>query len=145
MSTHTWHNYGYGICINELTIESVDRVEKLLSLAPIFRDKVHCHFEKLGISNPNVDDYDEYDDEYCLGFTTILYEVIKEAEGIEFLPCEDYYCCRYLIYPPNYPWRIDETDLSLTEDRIKDILNKYVSIITDSPIEIGYESVENGG
>jgi len=145
MSFYTWHNYGYGICVNNLTINSVERVEKLLALAPEFRKQVHNQFKDCDIDNPTIDDYEECDGDRYLGFATILSEVIYEAEGIELLPCDDFNSCRYLIYPPIYPWQMNEIDLSMTEEKIDELFQKYISIITDTPIEITYQEVENGG
>ncbi len=45
MSYHTWHNYGYGICVDEMKVDSVERIEALLALAPQYRDKIHDWFE----------------------------------------------------------------------------------------------------
>ena len=34
MSYSEWHTYGYGICVSDITDESVERLQKLISLAP---------------------------------------------------------------------------------------------------------------
>lgn len=38
-----------------------------------------------------------------------------------------------------------EYERHLTEEKIEEILNRYVSVLTDTPPDIGYQSVENGG
>lgn len=145
MSYRPWIDYGYGICVSYIEVDSVERLEKLLSLAPKFHSDIQDYFKECGITEPTVDDYIEYDDQYCLGLATILKEVIQEAEGIELCACDEYDGGNYLIYPPLYPWQMTEKDKPLTEELLNELFWKYVSILTDEPIDIDYQSVENGG
>ena len=39
MSYSTWHNYGYGICVDDINIQNVERLRALLELAPKFKAK----------------------------------------------------------------------------------------------------------
>ena len=34
MSYHTWHDYGYGICMDEIKIDSAERIHKMILKAP---------------------------------------------------------------------------------------------------------------
>ena len=34
MSYHTWHDYGIGICMDEIKIDTVERIHKLIQKAP---------------------------------------------------------------------------------------------------------------
>ncbi len=145
MSYHTWHNYGYGICTDELVIDSVERIEALLSLAPQYRAKIHDWFEDCEITEPTVDDYWEFDQDYHLGIATIMREVIEEAEGVEFLACDDFDDKAYLVYPPSYPWNLRKGEESLTEEAIVKILSKYINIVSDTEVDIEYQSIGNGG
>ena len=36
MSYISWHNYGYGICTDDITERSIERLKNLLALAPEF-------------------------------------------------------------------------------------------------------------
>lgn len=95
---------GYGVCINELDVNSIERIEALLDYAPITRKRIKETFAENGIITPTLDDYDEYDDgETFCGFAGILQDVILE---------------------------------------IKDILNEFISVITDSEIRIGTQVVK---
>ncbi len=38
-----------------------------------------------------------------------------------------------------------EQERNLTEQRIAEIISRYVRILTSEPIDIDYQSVENGG
>lgn len=142
MPFETWHNYGYGICTDEIDGNTtVERVENLLACAPIFRNKLHSYFENEGSVLETVEDYTEYG---AYGLAYILQEVIEEAEGIHFASCDNYDAECYLIYAPRYPWQITEKDASLTKEKIREILNKYVSILTDTEISVDYQVIENG-
>ncbi len=145
MSFQTWHNYGYGICTDDISCNSVEKMQDLLRFAPKFRESLNKWFVEAEIDEPSYDDYIESDQDYSLGLATILYEVIKEAEKIEFLACDDFNGKNYLIFPPIYPWDIARKEKRLTEKKIQKILRKYIAILTDEEIEITYQSVENGG
>ena len=146
MSYHTWHDYGYGICTDGIeSSTTVERIETLLSHAPEFRDVIYSWFKVAEIEEPTVEDFADYDEDYRHGMAFLLKEVIKEAEGVEFTSCENFNCERFLIYTPRYPWEITVKDLSLTKEKIEEILKKYVSILTDEKIDIEYQEVENGG
>lgn len=145
MSYRTWHHYGYGLCTTGLKIDSVERIEQLLACAPEFAKKVHEYLEWNDMSVPTVEDYLEYDDEYCLGIATILREVIYEATGIEFEAVDDFDGKDYLIYTPTYPWWMPEKDKELTQEKVAAIFVKYVSIVTDTDIVLDYQEIANGG
>lgn len=63
----------------------------------------------------------------------------------DFVACDGYDAMKYLLFCPSYPWHITEYERHLTEEKIEEILNRYVSVLTDTPPDIGYQSVENGG
>lgn len=87
----------------------------------------------------------EFDRDYYLGLATILQQVIEEADGLCLTACDDSSGRTYLIYQPRYPWEITEKELDLTEDKLNELFSRYVSILTDDPIEIDAQEVENGG
>ena len=64
---------------------------------------------------------------------------------LELLYCDDLNGKDYLIYPPQYPWQITDADREMTEERLRTIYAKYVSILTDRAVAVDYQSVENGG
>ena len=41
MSYTSWHNYGYGIRVDDIVCSDVERLEQLLTTAPDFSAKLH--------------------------------------------------------------------------------------------------------
>lgn len=145
MSFQTWHNYGYGICTDNIKTRDVERLKELLLLAPIYNAKIKKQLSETGGKAPDWEDYMECDQDYNLGIATILREVIEETEKISFLACDNFNGEAYLLYPPQYPWEFTDIERGLTKDQVADVIRHYVGILTDEPIEIDSQSVENGG
>ena len=80
-----------------------------------------------------------------LWLPTILRRPIDEGEGLRLTACDDLECRTYLIYQPQYPWRITEKERDLTEERLRELFQRYVGLLTDEIIDIDYQSAENGG
>lgn len=145
MSYSTWHNYGYGICVDDINTQDVERLQALLELAPEFKAKIDGWLSEREIQEPSWDDYMEFDQDFQLGLATILKEVITEVEGIVLTACDDHDSKDYLLYQPMYPWNITDADPGMTEEKVAGIFRHYVSILTEVPIDIDYQAVENGG
>lgn len=145
MSFHTWHIYGYGVCTDEIGDVTVDKLKKLLTFAPKYEANINEWLQDCQIDNPTVEDYYEYDQDWCLELATILKEVILEAEGIDLTACDDCVGSKYLIYEPRYPWVLTEQDKLVTRDRLDEVFTKYISILTEKVPFVDYQSVENGG
>lgn len=79
-----------------------------------------------------------------LGLASILKYVIQEAEGLELVACDNYDDELFLIFTPQYPWRMTEQEKLVTEEYLNDLFAKYVDILTDKEIDIDYQTVENG-
>lgn len=145
MSFQTWHTYGYGVCVDDISGFTVEKLQKLLSLAPKYEANINEWLQKNEIDNPILEDYYEYDEDWCLGLATLLKEVILEADGIDLTACNDFDDNRYLIYEPTYPWGRSERDKAMTRERLDEIFTRYIAILTDEIPQIDYQSVENGG
>ena len=149
MGYQTWIDYGYGVNASAIPDSSVEQLRALLNHAPQFRAQIEEWFTQMEIAEPTYENYMEYFEHDTLGLPAglafILSKVILEAEGIELLACSNFEGDQYLIYLPSYPWTLAEADKTLTQERIDEILTRYISILTDEPIEIDYQSVENGG
>lgn len=147
MSYTTWHNYGYGIRTDAIET-TPERIEQMLALAPKYAAKIHASFADCEIAVPTVDDYietaGEFDCGYC-GMASLMKGVIEEAECIKLIACDDCGCRNFLIYPPRYPWRITEKDMTLTEEGLRQIFAKYVNILTEQVLDVDYQEVEKGG
>lgn len=103
MSYHTWHNYGYGICVDDIQEQSVQRLQALLKLAPKLDGKIRAWLSGLSVTEPDWDDYMEFDQTFYLGLATILQQVIEEVDGLCLTACDDSSGRTYLIYQPRYP------------------------------------------
>jgi len=145
MSYTSWHNYGYGIRVDDIACSDVERLEQLLALAPEFSAKLHRWLSENEITAPTWDDYMDYDQDFYLGLATILKEVIEEAEGIPITACDGEDSVAYVLYQPNYPWELADRERNLTEQQVAEIISRYVRVLTSEPIEIDYQEVENGG
>lgn len=145
MSYTSWHTYGYGICVSDITDESLERLQKLVSMAPKYEKRIQEWLDSCKISEPAYEDYMEFDQEYLLGLATILKEVILETEDIELEACDSHDGTEYLLYMPDYPWNRGNHRQLMTEDAVVRLFKKYVSILTDEAVEVDYQSVENGG
>lgn len=146
MSYKTWHEYGYGIIVDDIKHTSVDKILKLVHMAPKFeKDFLQWIDESYG-ETITVDDIMEYEDDSCYrGLGPIIRNVINEVDGIDFYVCEDFDCRQYLMYLPTYPWYMKENEYKFSEEDIANIFRKYVSIVTDDVVEIDYQECENGG
>ncbi len=145
MSYSTWHDYGYGFCTDEIEVESVAQLEELLSRAPEFRKKIHEQLADCDISEPTVEDYYECDEDYHYEIAGILSAVINEATGIGVFACDSSSSERYVLFPPIYPWKLDDRDRTVTIEELEKVYTEYVSIISNVKLNFDYQSVENGG
>lgn len=145
MSFETWHDYGFGFCVDNITT-TAEKINKLISYAPEFEKVVKEYFSNLGILNPSMEDFEDLDQDFMNGLAYIIVEVIMEAEDILLLHTCDYNGCRYVILTPSYPWaKVSEKHKNLTLNSLTDIYKKYISILTDEEIDLDYQSVENCG
>lgn len=148
MSYHTWTTYGFGFCVDDIDTTP----EKLLKLAAMKPDVIKDIREYLSnIFNGEeykdeeltMEDFDDLEGDYCeRGVAYVLCHVIDE---IRVIFADDYNGTPYILYCPRYPWNIKEHEKNLSENDVIKIFAKYVNILTDKPIEIDYQSVENGG
>lgn len=148
MSYHVWTTYGYGFCVDDIKTTP----EKLLKLAEMnpavlkdVREYLNEYFDGEGYKDEELEmsDFDDLEGEYCeRGVTYVLYQVINE---IEVIYADDYDGVPYILYCPNYPWSLKENEKDLTIDKVDEIFQKYISVLTDEPVVIDYQSVENGG
>lgn len=139
-----WHYYGYGICVDDIKTQDVCRLQKLLAEAPDFHETIALWLEESDVTEPTWDDYMNYDQDNYLGLATLLKEVIREAEILGLVACDDYNGKTYVIYTPGYPWNIPDEEQDLTEERLDAIFKHYVGILTDEPVSVDHQEVENG-
>lgn len=148
MSYHTWTTYGFGFCVDDIDTTP----EKLLKLAAMNSDAIKEVREYLDDifdgreykdEELTLSDFDDLEGDYCeRGITYVLYHVINE---ISIVFADDYNGTPYILYCPHYPWTMNEGEKDLSEADVTEIFAKYIRVLTDQPVEIDYQSVENGG
>jgi hypothetical protein len=148
MSYHTWTTYGIGFCVDDIDTTP----EKLLALAAMkpkvledVREYLNDIFdgEEYKDEDLTMEDFDELEGDYCeRGVTYVLYRVIDE---IRVVFADDYNGTQYILYCPHYPWNMNDNEKDLKYEDIVNIFAKYIRMLTDKPVEIDHQSVENGG
>ena len=71
MSYATGHTYGYGVQTSDISITSLDRLKSLVHMAPRYEAEINKWFAKTNITEPSIDDYLEYDQDYGLELATL--------------------------------------------------------------------------
>ena len=149
MSYQTWHNYGYGICTDEINT-NMERLQELIAMAPNFKKDFNEAVEEWKQGEnimPSLGDIDEIltDMDLFYGIASVLSVVIEEVEGIRLVACDDYNCLNYVMLPAWLPWDYNAKELKMTEESVEDLFRKYINILTDKQVTIDFQAVENGG
>ena len=149
MSYQTWHNYGYGICVDDINTNT-EQLQKLIAMAPNFEKEFNEAIEEWKQGEdivPSLDDVYEIltDMDLYYGIASVLSVVIEEVEGIRLVACDDYNCLQYVMFPQWFPWDYNAKELKMTEESVEELFRKYVNILTDESIVIDFQAVENGG
>lgn len=152
MSFHTWSTNGFGICVDDIWKDMSLTTKKVLELAamePSVLEIVEKHVDeictekKISRDDFEIEWFDELEgDYYDRGLAFILYNVITE---IPVVYADSFNGDQYILYCPSYPWNMRDNEIELSKEDVVKIFKKYVSILTDNPIEVDYYCVENGG
>lgn len=152
MSYHTWATPGFGICVDDICKDVSLTLEKVLNLAKmepsvyeIVMEYLNgiCERDEIAFDELTIEDIDELEGDYCeRGIAFVLYNVITELPVVY---ADSFDGDQYVLYSPGYPWTMQESERSLSEKDVVKIFAKYVSILTDIPINVDYYNVENGG
>lgn len=148
MSYHTWTTYGFGFCVDDIET-TPENILKLAALKPDVLKDVREYLndifngEEYKDEELTMEDFDELEGDYCeRGVAYVLYHVIDE---IRVVFADDYNGTPYILFCPRYPWNIKKNEKNLSENDVIKIFAKYVNILTDKPIKVDYQAVENGG
>ena len=144
MSMQTNIQYGYGIITTKIKITDVEKIKAVLQRLPDYEQSINEYFKDESITQPTVEDFLTAIEELC-SLAEILETLIYNETGLLLYSCNDDNGYNYLLYPETYPWALNEIDLTLTESKLKSIFEKYVALLTDSPIQITYQRCENFG
>lgn len=140
--------YGHGICTDNIHT-TIDKIKTLLTMAPRAYDLCCDAFKDA--EDDGIDTVDEFADYIGQGWShheeaglaTILAVVINECEDIMLLATTDSCANAFLIMPEKLPWKLTDKQKALTEESLNDIFRKYINVLTDEPIIIEYQSIEN--
>lgn len=147
MSYQTWHTYGIGFCVDDIKTTPA----RLLELAALDQqtllDVENYLSERFGggykINELTMEDFYDLEGDFCeRDVSYVLKRVIKE---IPIVYADNYDCVPYILYCPTYPWNLTESEIGLTRERVEEIFEKYIEILTDDTVSIDWQEVENGG
>lgn len=145
VSYHCWTTDGYGFCVDDIyttpkrLMELAAMNEKVLRRVEAYLDE---YYPGWTIESLNMEDFNNLEGD-CgeTGLAHVLYEIINLSVSVAL----DFGNRYYILYKPSYPWSIPDGEENLTEEDVLRIFRKYISVVTDEDIFIGYRSVENGG
>ena len=148
MSFKTWHDYGFGFCASDI-VTTPEKILALAALKPEVYESVRLYLndcfegEKYDDADLGDDIFDEYEGvDYGTGLSAILFEVIDEFSVYH---STDFDGNQYLLYTAKYPWSMPENELGLTKEHVTEVFTKYIRMLTDVEVPIGYQSIANGG
>ena len=148
MSYHTWTTYGIGFCVDDIET-TPEKLLKLAAAKPHVIEYVRQYLDDIfgddGYKDEDLimDDFDDLEGDYCeRSVAYVLHEVIDE---IPVIFADDYNGTPYILYCPNYPWNMSEQEKNLKYKDIVNIFTKYIKFLTDKPVVIDRQAVENGG
>ena len=131
------HTVGYGVYTDEIKLDSVDCLRKLLSFAPKLNKDLQAEMKTQGIKLPEIlDDYNIFcDSNDFAGLATILRAVIFETEGVTFY-ADRSGSKEFILYDAMQPWAMTRRDKKMNAQTVIKILEKYLSVLTDDPPKV---------
>ena len=157
--------HGYGICTDFAlegkfkrinTPEALEPLKRLINMAPKLAAD-HTMATLLAMEENILEDemslawiasdlaYALFgDDAGCCGLSYILSLVIAECEDVHMSTTLDANCSEYLLYSKKFPWQMTEREKTLTQSELDAIFSKYVSVLTEEPIDIQFLELDIG-
>ena len=138
--------YGYGFCMSDIET-TPEKVLALAALDPETDQAVREYLQtvmaekNIEMKDLTLDDFVGYEGKYCgEGWHGIFYDVIS----LSVLYCTNPYGEDFLLFTPSFPWNANEFEAGLTKEQVTEIFEKFIRILTDEPIKIGYMTVQQG-
>lgn len=146
MSMRTEVTYGYGVEVSKLECDFIkmnpdfeaayDKLMMILDDAPMFKE------DYMKWLDDNMMELNEEGIEFCFewesfskGLGEILRSIILEKYNIGLDNIYDETNgCYYLMYVPTYPWLLNSVERTMTEDDLKNIFNRYSTILCNCNI-----------
>ena len=149
MSYHVWSTDGFGFCVSDIETTPAKLLE-LASLRPEVLSDVRAYLadyfngEEYKDEDLTMEAFDEVEGAYGeYGVAAVLYQVIWQ--DFDATVVSNFNGDWYILYTPKYPWTLSALDKELTKERLIEIYNEYIRVLTDKPVEITFCTVENGG
>lgn len=157
--------HGYGICTDFAmdgkykkikAPEDLEPLKRLINMAPKFAAD-HTMTTLLSMEKTFIEDEASLawvasdlmyaifgDDAGGCGLSYILSLVIAECEDVHLATTLDCDCSEYLLYSKKFPWQMAEREKTLTQSELDAIFSKYVSVLTEEPIDIQFLELDIG-
>lgn len=127
--------FGYGVDLSELNLENLEGFIKYYDYE-YYKDMLEdFNDNKQDLTDDEILDYlDNYSNGYgYYGISAYLSDMINEKEDLE-LKCYDDAVNGYIYVPMLYPWEGNQNTKNLTKEKLQEILEKYLSLITKKEI-----------
>lgn len=127
--------FGYGVDLSELNLENLEGFIKNYDYE-YYKDMLEdFNDNKQDLTDGKILDYlNDYSNGYgYYGISAYLSDMINEKEDLE-LECYDEVVNGYIYVPMSYPWEGNQNTKNLTKEKLQEILEKYLSLITKKEI-----------
>lgn len=120
--------FGYGVDLSKLNFDEEKMEAFIKKYLPDFAEEIEMN------DVPVFECVDNYSNSFgYYGLSALLVDVINEQEKIN-LSAYDSIPNGCIYIPANYPWHFNENEKQLTAKSTQEILEKYLSKITDDKI-----------
>ena len=153
MSFYSYHIYGIGVNVDELPIDDTLLVGAIKKSR--FAKNIAKEVDKICAKGYN--SIEDACDEICMassnmapnGVATVIARLIEERNpGLCLIDCRDYDDTRYIVYQPDYSWRMNDFDKLLTREKLCSIFVDFLNTISREEITndvVDDREIENGG
>lgn len=127
--------FGYGVDLSKLNLENLEEFIKNYDYE-YYKDMLEdFNDNKQDLTDGKILDYlNDYSNGYgYYGISAYLSDMINEKEDLE-LECYDEVVDGYIYVPMSYPWERNQNTKNLTKEKLQEILEKYLSLITKKEI-----------
>jgi hypothetical protein len=141
---------GYGVqfdnrCGNNTTVE---RINKMLELAPCLKKEIYDWFNDCGLSGDEitVEVFADFDEDFRNGIPALIAKAMNEHYDSNFIEAaSDDNGFIYLYMPYYLPWGFDTFARNLTEEEFCNTIRKFWAILYDETANIDSISIRTCG
>ena len=133
---------GYGVYSTNYTPQ-LDGLKFLISMTTELQNELKEYFEEVGINNPTIDDFNEWDlDDGYLGWHGIIARAMNEIEEIQSIACiSDDNGQVVVMFREGCPWSFTKKENMLSRTDVDEIFNKYYSVVCGKNVSCDYVTV----